>query len=145
VAAPIFSLAPTSAAAERSFKQRFRVHNKTRNRLSDNNADKSQAIVFNKQQARRFNGGVLLQPRTTRMEAHVLDMLSRSCPGVEGGDVSDAVSGSNSCGGVSVEGGDGVMEEDKGDDVLAAESVESVAGAQEFISRMISDAEAETV
>jgi len=87
VADQIFSLAPTSAAAEHSFKQRSRGHNKTRNRLSDNNADKSQAIIFNTQQARRFNGGVLLQPRTTRMEAHVLDMLSRGSPGVEGGDL----------------------------------------------------------
>jgi len=75
----------------------------------------------------------------------VLDMLSRGSPGVEGGDVCDAVAGANSCGGVSVEDGDGVMEEDEGDDVLAAASVESVAGTQELISRMIADAEAENV
>jgi len=145
VTAQMFSRAPTSASAERSFKQRSRVHNKMRNRLSDINAGTSHAIIFNKRQARHFHGGVLLKPRTTRMESHVLDVLSRGSSGEEGGDVYDAVAGSNICGGVSVEVEDGGMEDDEGDDVLALEIVQSVAGAQELISRMISDAEAENV
>jgi hAT family C-terminal dimerisation region len=68
VAEQVFSLAPTSASGERSFKQRSRVHTKTRNRLGAENADKSSAIIFNKRQNMSFYDGALSQGRTSTVE-----------------------------------------------------------------------------
>jgi len=95
VAAQMFSLAPTSAAGERSFKQRSRGHSKTRNRLSDDHPDKTQAIITNKRQTRRFYGGVLLQPRTTCAETHMVGMLRRCCPDGSGRGVGNTIAGDN--------------------------------------------------
>jgi hAT family C-terminal dimerisation region len=72
LAAQVFSLVPTSASGERSFKKSFRVHTRIRNRLSDGKADMTQAILFNKHQQRRFAEGVLLHPRCSAVEKHIL-------------------------------------------------------------------------
>jgi hypothetical protein len=63
LAAQVFSLVPTSVSGERSFKKRSRVHTRIRNRLSYGKADMTQAILFNKQQKKRFAEGALLHPR----------------------------------------------------------------------------------
>lgn len=68
-------MAPTSAAGERSFKERSRVHTRTRNCLSDGAADKTQAIIFIKHQKRRFFDGVLLKPRRGALEKRLLSKL----------------------------------------------------------------------
>jgi hAT family C-terminal dimerisation region len=64
----VCSCAPTSSAGERSFKQRSRVHTKTRNRLSAERADKTQAILFNKQLAKRQADGVMRMARLSALE-----------------------------------------------------------------------------
>lgn len=51
----VFSLYPSSAGLERSFKVNSRVLTKTRNRLSDDRADKQASINYNKNQLRRIN------------------------------------------------------------------------------------------
>lgn len=51
----VFSLYPSSAGLERSFKVNSRVLTKTRNRLSDENADKQASIIYNTNQLRRIN------------------------------------------------------------------------------------------
>lgn len=71
----VFSSAPTSAAGERSLKQRSHVHTRTRNRLSDGAADRTQTIFFNNRQARRFFDGVLLKARRGSLEKRLLSML----------------------------------------------------------------------
>jgi hAT family C-terminal dimerisation region len=63
LAAQVFSLVPTSVSGERSFKKRSRVHTRIRNRLSYGKSDMTQAILFNKQQKKRFAEGALLHPR----------------------------------------------------------------------------------
>jgi hypothetical protein len=63
---------PTSASGERSFKQRSRVHTRIRNRLSDCKADMTQAILFNKQQKKRFAEGALLHPRCSAVGEKIL-------------------------------------------------------------------------
>jgi len=147
VAAQMFSLAHTSAAGERSFKQRSRVHRKTRNRLSEDHADKTQAIIINKRQTRRFYGSVLLQPHTTCAEAHMVGILRRSCPNGSGGGDGNTIAGGNRVDGVVGARGDGVLEqgvdEDEEEEALADEDVETVAGAQEAIARLIEEAGAE--
>ena len=147
VAAQMFSLAPTSSAGERSFKQRSRVHSKTRNRLSDDHAYKTQAIIFNKRQTRRFYGGALLQPRTTCAEAHMVGMLRRGCPNGSGGGDGNTIAGGNRVDGVVGARGDGVLEqgvfESEEEEALTDEDVGTVAGAQEAIARLIKEAEAE--
>jgi hypothetical protein len=72
LAAQVFCLVPTSASGKRSFKQRFRVHARIRNRLSDSKADMTQAILFNKQQKKRFAEGALLHPRCSAVEKQIL-------------------------------------------------------------------------
>jgi hypothetical protein len=71
----VFSCAPTSAAGERSFKQRSWVHSRIRNRLSGGNADRTPAILFNGQQIKRVAAGVLAQPRVCAMESRMLDAI----------------------------------------------------------------------
>jgi hypothetical protein len=68
----VFSFEPTSASGERSFKQRSRVHSRFRNQLSDGKADMKQAILFNKQQKKRFAEGALLRPRCLAVEKQIL-------------------------------------------------------------------------
>jgi hypothetical protein len=72
LAAQVFSLVPPSASGERSFKQRSRVQRRVRNRLSDGKADMTQAILFNKQQKKRFAEGALLHPRYLAVEKQIL-------------------------------------------------------------------------
>jgi len=80
LAAHVFSRALTSAAGERSFKQRSWVQNKTRNRLSDDNADKTQAINVNYRQARRYLCGALLKSRVSKAETVIAAVLRRLTP-----------------------------------------------------------------
>ena len=54
----IFSLVPSSAGAERSFKVRSRVHNKCRNRLSNDAADRQSSLIFNTTQFKRIEEGL---------------------------------------------------------------------------------------
>jgi len=147
VAAQMFSLAPTSAAGVRSFNQRSRVHSKTQKRLSDDHANKTQAIIFSKRQTRRFYGSVLLQARTTCAEAHMVGMLRRSCPDGSGGGDGNTIAGGSQVDGVGGASGDGVLEQEVGEgeeeEALADEDVETVAGAQEAVARLIEKAEAE--
>jgi hypothetical protein len=75
LAAQMFSLVPTSASGERSFKQRSRVHTRIRNRLSDVKADMNQAIHFKKHQKKRFAEGALLDPRCSAVEKQILYAL----------------------------------------------------------------------
>lgn len=75
IAAQVFSLPPTSAAGERSFKQCSRVHTRTRSRLASGSAEKTQATFFNKRKARLFFDGVLLKARGSAAEKRLLDML----------------------------------------------------------------------
>jgi hypothetical protein len=75
LAAQVFSLVPTSATGERSFKQRSRVHTIIRNRLSEGKADMTQAIIFNQQQKKRFAEGALLPPPSPAAQR----WRSRSC------------------------------------------------------------------
>jgi hypothetical protein len=79
------SLAPTSASGERSFKQRSRVHTKTRNRLGAGNADKSSAIIFNKRQNMRFYDGVLSQGRTSTVQKLIANTTSSTQFGLDVG------------------------------------------------------------
>jgi Protein of unknown function (DUF 659)/hAT family C-terminal dimerisation region len=80
VAALVFSCAATSASGERSFKARSRVHTRTRNRLSNDGADKSQAILFNRKQSHRAADGVLLVKRTNGMELRMVAALLNEGP-----------------------------------------------------------------
>jgi hAT family C-terminal dimerisation region len=75
VAALVFSCAAMSASGERSFKARSRVHTRTRNRLSNDGADKSQAILFNRLQSRRAADGALLSKRTSGIESRIVAAL----------------------------------------------------------------------
>jgi hypothetical protein len=75
IAALVFSCAATSASGERSFKARSRVHTRTRNRLSNDGADKSQAILFNRIQSRRAADGALLAKRTSGIESRIVAAL----------------------------------------------------------------------
>jgi hypothetical protein len=68
----VFSLVPTSASGEGSFKQRSRVHSRIRNLLSDGKADMTQAILSNKQQKKRFAEGALLHPHCSASEKQIL-------------------------------------------------------------------------
>jgi hypothetical protein len=72
LAAQVFSLVPTSASGEGSFKQRSRVHTRIRNRLSDVKADMTQSILFNKHQKKRFAEGALLHPRCSAVEKQIM-------------------------------------------------------------------------
>jgi hypothetical protein len=45
LAAQVFSLVPKSASGEHSLKQRFRLHTRIRNRLSDGKADMCYALL----------------------------------------------------------------------------------------------------
>jgi hypothetical protein len=105
LAAQVFSLVPTSASGERSFKQRSRVHTRIRNRLSDGKADMTQAILFNKQQKKRFAEGALLHPRCSAVEKQILYAIhsrqAQAAPGTaadlqvaerQGGDCEDGES-----------------------------------------------------
>ena len=144
VATQVFSLAPTSAAGERSFKQRSRVHNKTRNRLSDDNADKTQAIIFNERQARRYLNGALLKPRDSKAETFIAAVLRRRTPvplrnaisaNVEVPDDEEVFE----CGG-DAEGGAADEEDDGG--AFAGEDVVTVGSAEELLARVIEGEEA---
>jgi hypothetical protein len=75
VAAFVFSCAATYSSGEISFKARFRVHTRTRNRLSNDGADKSQAILFNRLQSRRAANGTMLSKRTSGIESRILAAL----------------------------------------------------------------------
>jgi hAT family C-terminal dimerisation region len=73
----VFSLFPSAAGNERSFKVRSRVHSKTRNRLSDENADKQSYIVYNSAQIRRIDDGEILNcKRDSAVEVALLNGCS---------------------------------------------------------------------
>jgi hypothetical protein len=76
----VFSLFPSAAGNERSFKVRSRVHSKTRNRLSDENADKQSYIVYNSAQIRRIDDGEILN---SKRDSAVEVALLNGCSEVE--------------------------------------------------------------
>lgn len=62
-----FCLFASSAGNERGFKTRSNDHNKTRNRLSDDRADKQSFVVYNSRQLERLNT-VLNTPRCSPLD-----------------------------------------------------------------------------
>jgi hypothetical protein len=65
VAALVFSFAATTESGQRPLKARSLVYARTRNRLSNDGEDKSQAILFNRLQSRPTADGTLLSKRTS--------------------------------------------------------------------------------
>lgn len=67
VAQAVFSIFLSGSGNERSFKTRSRLHTKTRNRMSNDKADKQAFIVFNNGQIQRVNSA-LNTHRTTVLD-----------------------------------------------------------------------------
>lgn len=142
MAAQTFSIAPTSAAGERSFIQRSRVYNKTRTRLSDDNADKTQEMIFNKRQSHFLMNGVHLQARRSTAEDTVVAVLGRCARQVPGG--RDAAPG----GDVVFESESGVeggfnTGEDKLGDALGDDDATTAPSAQLLLARLSAQDEAQ--
>lgn len=104
------------------------MYNKTRNRLSDDNAGKTQVIIFNKRQARRFMNGAHLQARRSTAEDTIVAVLGRCARQAPGG--SDASSGRDivSKSESGVEGGLNAGEDELGD-ALGDDDATTVASA----------------
>lgn len=68
IASQVFSLSPSPAGVERSFKVRNRVHCKTRVQLSDDKEDKHSAVIYNSTQLKCMDSGVLGTKRDNSVE-----------------------------------------------------------------------------
>jgi hypothetical protein len=68
VGVAVFSLYGSSAGTERSFKSRSLAHDKKRNRLSDDKADKQAFIVYNGKQLQRHAVALSTAKRTGPFE-----------------------------------------------------------------------------
>ena len=92
-----------------------------------------------------MDSGIHLQPRNTGLEEYVLDMLRCASSSGDGRGVLEATAGSRRYGGAGIECGEGDLEDDDGDTMLVGESIESVSGTQDLLSRPIADAEADSL
>lgn len=61
----VFSLLPSSAGAERSFKVRTRVHNQCPDRFSNDAADRRSGLIYNSAQFERLERGIAASGRGT--------------------------------------------------------------------------------
>ena len=68
----IFSRVPSFAGAERSFKVRSRVHNKSGNRLSNYAADMQRSLIYNAKQFKRVKEVVIAKGRENGVEKMLL-------------------------------------------------------------------------
>ena len=68
----IFSLVPSSAEVERSFKVRIRVHNESGNRLSNDDAGRQSSLIYNTTKFKRIEEGVSTKRRGEGVEIMLL-------------------------------------------------------------------------
>ena len=85
----VFSLLPSSAVAERSFKVRSRVQNKAKNRRSNEDADMQSSLIYNTAQFKKVETGVLACERGKGVENLIILSYERyrRGQGYAGGDM----------------------------------------------------------